>query len=148
MTKPSTSPPTRPGPLARLIRWTMRRPGAALLIFWPTAFVFTHIPPWRARNPDARPPLIPLDKIAHFAGFATLAWLLVHLLSRRFRPALAAALTLAAAAGYGLIDELSQPPFGREADPWDYAANLIGCGVGIALALLARREHATFDKGR
>ena len=111
----------------------MHSPGRALLIYWPVAFIGTHIPsPWEPRGAPSRHP--PYDKVGHFAGYALLAWLLMSLLSRRLHPLTAAALTLLAIAAYGAIDELTQPYFNRSADVPDYLADLVGGVVGIAIA--------------
>ena len=138
MFKPVTPEPKR-GVSSRLLRWTMRRPGLALLLYWPLAAAATHVPPLRRRT-STEPPLVPIDKIAHFAGFALLSWLLVHLLTQRMSARLAVLVTALVLAAYGALDELTQPPFQRSADPWDFIADMVGCFTGIGLALLARDE--------
>ena len=127
-------------PFTRVLAWAMRSPGRALLIYWPIAFIGTHIPsPWEPSEPSSR--RAPYDKFGHFAGYALLAWLLMSLLSRRFHPLAAAALTLLAIAAYGAIDELTQPYFNRSADLPDYYADLIGGAVGVAIAWRRAREN-------
>ena len=129
----------RVGPIRRLVRsafdFTQRRPAASLWTYWAVAFVATHIPsPW---PPTDRPPpdRLPLDKLGHFVGFAILTWLLVNALSHRrlVRPAIVLLAVLIVAA-YGVVDELTQPPFNRTADVGDYAANLLGCAAGLLVA--------------
>lgn len=120
--------------LARLLDVVDRRPGRALLLYWPIAFIGTHFP--RFVTPRQPPPYrLPLDKIGHFVGYAVLAWLLMLVLLRFVRLPAAIILTILIIAAYGALDELTQPYVNRSADIWDYSANLVGCGLGIAVAL-------------
>jgi VanZ family protein len=154
----------------RLISLLQSRPIALLVAYWVLVAIITHIPPFVPPVEIEPEPLIGKDKIAHFFGYAGLAFLLLNvfarggshaatdvagtgspeqspLRTRGFRlgavPILA---TVATCAVYGVIDELTQPPFGRTADPKDYVANLIGTAFGILLIVLLRnslRAHAT-----
>lgn len=119
---------------ARLEEFVHRRPGRALLVYWPLAFIGTHLPRFGA--PRQPPPYrLPLDKVGHFVGYAVLAWLLMLALLRVVRLPAAIILTILIIAAYGALDELTQPYVNRSADFWDYTANLVGCGLGIAVAL-------------
>ena len=107
-----------------------RRPTLVLLAYWLLAVVATHTPPLRPHDPD-QPPGLPWDKLVHFFGYATLAWLLMNALTARRRLGFAVVVTVLAVAAYGVVDELTQPPFGRTADVWDYAADLLGLAFGL-----------------
>lgn len=128
--------------------WLHRRPWSALAVYWLTAFVVTHIPPLRLRNPDAPPRLIPLDKIVHFGGFLALSWLLMNLLSRRLGVAWSILLTVLICALYGAFDELTQPPFDRTADVWDWIADMAGCGAGLLAWAISARKSISPDQPR
>jgi VanZ family protein len=118
----------------RLYAWAVRRPGKALLIYWPIAFIGTHIPsPWEPGDPPRDK--LPLDKIGHFAGYALLAWLLTRVLAGRLHPALSGVLAVVVLSGYGGIDELTQPAVNRTADWPDLAADVAGAIVGAAVAI-------------
>ena len=97
----------------------------ALATYWLAMAVGTHLPP----GPDG--PVSINDKLLHFGGYFGLA----VLLSVTFRR-LPAAAVVAIAVGYGAIDELTQPPFGRTADVWDWVADFVGASLG---ALAGRR---------
>lgn len=123
----------------RLYAWTLRWPGKALLIYWPVAFIGTHIPsPWE-RGEQSRDRL-PLDKLGHFAGYIVLAWLLTQVLARRVHPALAGVLTVVLVTAYGGLDELTQPAVNRTADWPDFAADVAGGVVGAVLAMWQMRK--------
>ena len=109
-----------------------RRSTTILVAYWLCALVATHVPPLREHDPDELPGL-PWDKLVHFTGYATLAWLLMNALTARRRLGASILLTVACVAGYGVLDELTQPPFGRTADVWDYYADLLGLGLGLGL---------------
>lgn len=79
-----------------------------------------------------------LDKIVHACLYAALGFLLTRtLLAAGSHRGGRTAFGLAAA--YGLLDELTQPLTGRHCDPWDYATDLFGIAVGVAVALRLRR---------
>ena len=119
--------------LAGILAAIHRRPGLILAIYWPIAFIGTHLPRFGPLRGEPRH-RFPLDKLAHFACYALLAWLILLLLSRRMRLPAAIVLTLAVAAAYGVVDELTQPFIGRTADRWDYVANLAGIAMGVLTA--------------
>ncbi len=80
------------------------------------------------------------DKIEHFIEYAILGFLLsLALFKTRSRPILLVAIAICAA--YGIIDELHQlfVP-GRDADPFDALADIIGSAAGVGIyALLKNR---------
>ena len=112
------------------LEFLRRRPTTTLVAYWLCALLVTHVPPLRAHDPD-QPPGLPWDKLVHFTGYATLAWLLMNALTARRRLGLSLLLTIGCVAVYGVVDELTQPPFGRTADVWDYAADLLGLAFGL-----------------
>ena len=127
--------------IARLFALLRDRPRTALAVYWSLAFVVTHVPPLLPRDDDDGPePLIGADKVVHLIGFAALAFLLANVLGRRFGRGTATLMTLAIGAIYGVFDEVTQPMFGRTADPFDWVADLIGLAIGLALYRLARRR--------
>lgn len=109
-----------PGHLGRVICW---------LGYWLLLAVATHYP----KPPSLTPSVPGLDKAGHLITFALLAvlgtwaWVLASKTPRTRRwLAWAAILVIYAAA-----DEVLQPLTGREADLWDWAANMVGCGLGL-----------------
>ena len=131
-------------------RFLRDRPRVALAAYWSLAFVVTHVPPFLPEDEgDDDEPLIGFDKIVHFGGYAGLAFLLMNaLVPTNYAAAEAAgsermttravAITILICAIYGAVDELTQPPFGRTADPMDYVADLLGLGAGLLLFRLYR----------
>jgi VanZ family protein len=85
------------------------------------------------------------DKLLHMAAYALLAAFAVAALPRARLGALGRGVALAAvlAAGYGVTDEWHQSFVpGRDADPWDWAADAVGAAGGAAaMALFLRRRN-------
>lgn len=101
---------------------------ALLITYWGLICALTH---W----PKLRPPGPPVgDKLAHFGGFAALASLLYAYLAL-LRPGnrWTTLIVLAMAMGYGIIDELTQPFFGRTCDFSDWTADCAGACVAVVL---------------
>jgi len=108
---------------------------AALILYWLALAVATHIP---------KPPDIPLeqgDKLVHLAAYALLAFLAAVCwsayrspLRKRHLLVLFALLSL-----YAAVDELTQIPFGRQADLLDWLADTIGVACGIAAFAVVRK---------
>jgi VanZ family protein len=91
---------------------------------------------------------VPPDKVLHFAAYGLLGLLAglkaagsVHSWRRWFP------LVLAGIAIFALLDETTQPMFGRVAEPFDWAADVIGAAAGLivagAVAVTARRWRWT-----
>jgi VanZ family protein len=116
---------------------------AAATVAYTAVLVFaTHYP--RPEELLGRNP--PADKTLHFVAYAVLAafsaatWLATRrTASRRIAP-LAIAL-----AGFGAIDEITQPFFRRHADPLDWVYDCIGIAIGIAavVSVVALARHFT-----
>ena len=124
------NPRTRRGPITLAFHLLATRPTLCLMAYAIVAFVFTHIPPFR-KGPPRPEPLIGIDKLFHFGGFAIYAVVLANVLGRRMNRAATVATTLIALTLYSVVDELTQPPFGRTADAKDWIANMIGVVVGL-----------------
>ncbi len=109
----------------------------AVLIFWESsqANPFPFLPPV----------IFSHDKLLHIAAYAVLAGLVTGALARGRPGALrrAAALAVIAAAIYGASDEWHQSYVpGRDADPWDWAADVTGgiFGAAATAVILRRRD--------
>ena len=135
-------------PLTRLIDWAKRRPGKALAWYWPVAFITTHIPRLGPPPPVPPPDKPPYDKVVHFGSFVILGWLLMALLTRRLPAWAAVGLVLLICGAYGVIDELTQPPFRRTADVWDWYADIAGalCGLLLFIMIRARKSVGIHDE--
>jgi len=110
-----------------------------LIFYWAGIFIATHIPvPGWARQMGTS------DKTMHFFAYMILAILLW--LGRSFakkanwkelRPWLLSAIV----AVYGLLDELSQQFMNRSTDMSDFAANMLGLAVAMAIATVLSAYH-------
>jgi VanZ family protein len=116
---------------------------ASLACYWLGLFVATHVPA-EFVNLSAQVS----DKLSHVAAYAGLAVLLaaaLHVTAERLNlRKLGTALALLAL--YGIVDESTQIPVGRDASIGDWLADLLGAaaGLGIFLALswaLAARDR-------
>ncbi len=123
-------------------RWLARGSVVALLAYWLMLITATHIP----KVPE------PLgfrasDKLVHLAAYAVLGALVGLVSSQylRLRFGMAAVL-LAGLAVHGMLDEATQPLFGRHADVADWIADILGAALGLAMffavsALVRRRRN-------
>lgn len=101
-----------------------------------SAFVVTHMPPPKV---PARPLIN--DKVLHFTGFAALGIVGIWRLtgdSRRIT-GLAAMASFVGLALYGVIDEATQPYFGRSCEFGDWVADVCGAAAGTLAALACLR---------
>ncbi len=83
------------------------------------------------------------DKLLHIGAYAVLAAFVLGAVARRFASlGRAAAVAILVAAVYGATDEFHQSFVpGRDADPWDWAADVVGSIAGTAaMALILRRR--------
>jgi VanZ family protein len=94
--------------------------------------------------PFLPPEILAQDKLLHLGAYAVLAGLVVGALARARVAALGRVAVVAGvlAAGYGATDEWHQSYVpGRDADPWDWAADAVGAIAGAsAMALILRRR--------
>lgn len=103
---------------------------------------------WESSQPNPFPFLPPEifahDKLLHMGAYAVLAGLAVGALARARLASLARAAAVAAvlATAYGATDEWHQVYVpGRDADPWDWAADAVGASAGAAaMTLILRRK--------
>lgn len=109
----------------------MMRTGLTILVagYWLALFVATHIPhvPAALTMPGS-------DKWQHFTAYAGLALLLAARQSLgRFLTWKLAARIVGFVSLYGIFDELSQIPVGRDAELWDWYADVMGACSGVAM---------------
>jgi VanZ family protein len=107
-------------------------------LYWVVLFVVTHLPPARVpRTPGG-------DKLHHFLAYFILSFMLGATLWQVFpaRRRLAPLLVLLAAAVYGIVDELTQIPVGRQAEVADWVADVSGAAVGALLLTVLQRRSA------
>ncbi len=103
-----------------------------LAFYWLSLFVATHIP--GRGGPGVRH----LDKVAHFVAYLGLAFLLTWALNRRRSLRVSAAVVLAVAVCYAIVDESMQMLVpGRTADVWDALADVCGSLAGIGIFAFA-----------
>jgi VanZ family protein len=112
------------------------RTGTTLLLagYWLAIFVATHLPhvPAAFASPGA-------DKWEHLGAYGILAFLLAARQSfwqpMNWKSFCRIALLVAL---YGIFDELTQIPVGRQADVMDWLADLLGCVLGLAAFAIVR----------
>lgn len=107
------------------------RPLAALTGLYTAVLVFaTHYPRPEHLLGVNRPP----DKMLHFLAYGALGLLAAALLAvaGRWSPGRVAILAVGLAV-FAAIDEVTQPWFGRSAEPLDWVYDLIGVATGIAV---------------
>ena len=116
------------------------RMGLAIAVagYWLALFIGTHIPriPKALEMPGS-------DKWQHFVAYAGLAFLLAAW--RSFGKPLTWKLALGVAAiviGYGIVDELTQIPVGRDAEFNDWLADSVGTGIGLGVLAVCKRIFA------
>lgn len=117
---------------------------AAALFYWLALTIVMHMPlPPPLQEPE---PGLPTDKTVHFVLYAGFATILFRLLEQRaqVRPATRpatrfgrAAVVFAFCAVHGYLEELTQPLSGRTYDLADFAADLIGISIALAVCLFA-----------
>jgi VanZ family protein len=106
-----------------------------LVAYWIALVLGTHWP----QLPDFNLPENG-DKILHFTAYAGLTFLLSLSLfwssSVRWWQWIALAVGVAV---FGGLDELTQPPFGRTADWYDWYADVTGLTIGLLLGIAANQ---------
>ncbi len=117
------------------LRWCLR-PLVALTIAYTLALVFaTHYPePEQLLGPNP-----PSDKTLHLLAYGGLGLLAAAVLAASGRWSLGNLAGMAAGlAAFAVLDEATQPWFGRSAEPLDLACDLVGLAAGIAAVAMAR----------
>lgn len=83
---------------------------------------------------------LPPDKLLHFLAYGVLGMLVTAAVVTRSRWSWrTAAITAVALAGFAAIDEVTQPFFGRDAEPLDWVWDVVGLMAGLAAVAVARR---------
>ena len=90
---------------------------------------------------------LPSDKLLHFIAYGLLGLLAALMLRSRGRlVGRTAPVLVAGLAAWAVIDEATQPLFGRAADPLDWVYDVIGLALGIgavvAVTILTKRRQA------
>jgi VanZ family protein len=120
----------------------LRRLRNALALYWLAMFVGSHL-----KLHDAVQVFHIRDKVLHFLAYAGLAFLAASY--QRFRKGsislLDVALVWTVAVSYGVLDEITQIPVGRTADPLDWLADAAGAAAGL-VAFLAMRRYVMPDR--
>lgn len=85
--------------------------------------------------------LLAPDKLVHVAAYGLLGLLAALAYGGRWRTmATAGAVLFAMLAVWGVLDELTQPMFGRQSDASDWISDLVGIALGLAVGLVAERR--------
>jgi len=101
-------------------------PKIILFGYWILCFTITHLPP--SNVPSVQIPHF--DKLIHmliFLGLATLFSRAYPKIAKRVGVVIGILML------YALVDEVTQPGFGREADILDGVADFVGAGVGMMI---------------
>lgn len=108
-----------------------------LVAYWLFLFCATHFPKLELPGPRQS------DKFYHFVAYAVLgglAWL-VRTTWKSPANAWSGVLIFGLIALYAAVDELTQPIMGRSGDPYDWAADVAGAAVGMAVAAFVLRRR-------
>ena len=82
--------------------------------------------------------LLDADKLLHMAAYGVLGLLAALAYGGLWRTRSTAAIVLfALLASWGVVDELTQPWFGRLADTNDWAYDMLGSAIGLAAGFVA-----------
>jgi len=118
------------------LRSRFARPLALLTLAYTVVLVgATHYP----KPEDLLGPDPPSDKTLHFIAYGLLGLLAAATLAAVGRWSLRAVAGLfIALAVFAALDEATQPAFGRAADVWDWAYDLIGLSAGIVVVAVVQ----------
>jgi VanZ family protein len=107
--------------------------------YWLALIVATHLPAGIPILPSER-----FDKSYHAAAYFVLALVLATTwqISAGYLRARHLFWTWAAVASFGVLDEITQIPFGRDCSIWDWLADIAGAALGLFLFVLLRRTFA------
>jgi len=125
------------------VRGRLRLVTALMLGYWCLLFIATHVPLPAVKAIGAN------DKLIHFAGYATLAFLAAWALSQKSALTWKGYLTVwLVVALYGVVDELLQmiPMLHRSADRQDWYADILGAACALIVYWLwieVRRRLST-----
>jgi VanZ family protein len=115
--------------------WPRKLAAAILILYWIALVAGTHVP----QPPVLIFPRALTDKWLHMMAYAGLAFLL-SLNWALWRPWgwWHSVAILGALAAFGALDEITQIPVGRDCDPIDWVADVIGSAAGLAIFLVVR----------
>lgn len=122
--------PKKPGFMQKRHKYVLM----GLAVYWPAIFIATHIPAINLPGWVARSGLS--DKTLHFTAYLCLVffvWTAISPFDRVNWKRLKAWLVVGLVAGYAVFDELLQMFVGRHADVMDFAANMAGTLVSLAI---------------
>jgi VanZ family protein len=106
-------------------------------LYWLALFVLTHLPPNTLHGPGG-------DKLHHFLAYMVLSFMLGATFWQVFpkRRRIVPILVILVGAGYGVFDELTQIPVGRDAEVGDWIADISGATTAAAALFLLQRRAA------
>ena len=114
----------------------LRRFRNVLILYWLVMFLASHV-----KLRDTVEVFHVRDKVLHFVAYAGLAFLAAAYL--RFRKGGIGWLDVVGvwtlAVSYGVLDEITQIPVGRTADPLDWLADAAGAAAGLLTFFAVRR---------
>jgi VanZ family protein len=115
---------------------SIRRLRNLLILYWLVMFLASHV-----KLRDAVEVFHVRDKVLHFVAYAGLAFLAAAY--QRFRKGGIGWLDVVGiwtlAVSYGVLDEITQIPVGRTADPLDWLADAAGAAAGLVAFFAVRR---------
>lgn len=134
--------------MKHVTRLTLRLATAAYAF---VLIVATHIPRLDVSFNTGTP--VPSDKTLHFAAYGVLGFLIGLIATgsvlswQRWLPT-----ALGAIAVFAMLDEATQPLFGRATEPFDWVADVAGAAAGLIVAAvaaaIARRLQLPAGKNR
>lgn len=83
--------------------------------------------------------LLDPDKLIHMAAYGVLGLLGALAYGGRWNTVATAAVLFTTLAAWGVVDELTQPLFGRLADISDWVCDLVGAAIGLTAGFAASR---------
>jgi VanZ family protein len=110
------------------LRWAV----LCLVVYWTALFIGTHIPASYLHQIRVS------DKLLHALAFAGLAFLMAWAIPTRPNRILNVLLSALICTIYAGVDEILQIPVGRQADWYDYFADIIGTIMGLSIYTLGR----------
>lgn len=133
-------------PTSTTSRWAR----IALTVYWPLMWIATHWPyAW-----SSEPGLPHGDKLLHLSAYAALGTLLAFGWARSGASARGNAISVwrrglllvALVSAVGLLDEITQPWFGRRFDWFDWLADVSGAAGGVGLVFAAGRGEVACEE--
>jgi VanZ family protein len=139
----ATAPATSENAAEQPANWLLRAAIVLLAIYWLVLITATHLP--KVPEPMG---FRASDKVQHLVAYATLAalagwvWSLVRPFGWR-----QALVLLAIVAAHGILDEVTQPIVGRNADVLDWCADMVGATLGLSGLLIVQAAIRRWRSG-